>query len=311
MGMLAAAAAVIPLGLLSLRPFQRWVPTGIQIHLNPSGHRNKLIRITQQGLLTLKPWRRRSYLTKGVALGRIPSRREVVQTDASFTGWGAVWQHRAVRGQWDSWQKRENINTLELRAVLLALKHFALNLEGLTCSCQVRQYFSDLSHQPSRGHKIQPVSSSITGAVDLGLPSVGEYQSNAHPRSDKCGGGLLVTPQTSVGRVETQPRGGGDDMAALWQSGSRPLCLGSIDPVPPLVFTSRGIQSSGAGCFSPRLARSVTVCLSPYTIDLATVHRVLQGHHRLLLVAPNWPGRPWFPVTYRLLEGEKPLRNHF
>ncbi len=81
------------------------------------------------------------------------------------------------------------------------------------CSCQVRQYISDLSHQPSRGHKIQPVSSSITGAVDLGLPSVGEYQSNAHPRSNKYGGRFLVTPQTSVGGVETQP----EVVERIWQ----------------------------------------------------------------------------------------------
>ncbi len=141
----------------------------------------------------------------------------------------------------------------------------------------IRQYISDLSHQPSRGHKIQPVSSSITGAVDLGLPSVGEYQSNAHPRSDKYGGRFLVTPQTSVGGVETQPRGNGEDMAAVWQSGSGPLCLGSIDPVPPLDFTSRKIQSSGSGCSSPRLARSVTVCLSPYTIDLGNCSQSPSG----------------------------------
>lgn len=30
----------------------------------------------------------------------IPSRREVVLTDASLTGWGAEWQHRIARGNW-------------------------------------------------------------------------------------------------------------------------------------------------------------------------------------------------------------------
>ncbi|KAJ8381275.1 hypothetical protein SKAU_G00020530 [Synaphobranchus kaupii] len=54
MGMLAAAAAVIPLGLLSLRPFQVWVNG---LHLDPKWHRNRKIneefrRITTVNLET-------------------------------------------------------------------------------------------------------------------------------------------------------------------------------------------------------------------------------------------------------------------
>ncbi len=84
-------------------------------------------------------------------------------------------------------------------------------------------------------------------------------------------------PQTSVGGVESQPRGGGDDMAVVWQSRSRSLCLSNVGSVPPLVFTSRRIHSSGAGCFTPRLARSVTVCLSRDTIDLSNCSQSPSG----------------------------------
>lgn len=35
-----------------------------------------------------------------------------------------------------------------------------------------------------------------------------------------------------------------------------------------------------------------------------TVNRILQGHHRMHLVAPNCPWRLWFPVICRLLNGE-------
>ncbi len=47
---------------------------------------------------------------KGVVLGVIPSRREVVQTDESLTGWGAVWQQRAITGSWSSNQAPRDIN---------------------------------------------------------------------------------------------------------------------------------------------------------------------------------------------------------
>lgn len=38
----------------------------------------------------------------------------------------------------------------------------------------------------------------------------------------------------------------------------------------------------------------------PLPLLLPTLHRVLQQGHSLLLVAPFWPGRPWFPLLRRL-----------
>lgn len=58
------------------------------LHLNPSWHKNRLIKVTERGLLALKSWRKRSYLTKGVVLVVIPTRMEIVQTNVSLTGLG-------------------------------------------------------------------------------------------------------------------------------------------------------------------------------------------------------------------------------
>ncbi len=41
-----------------------------------------------------------SFLTQGSTYN-IPSQRTVVSTDASLTGWGAVWEGRMVRGMWE------------------------------------------------------------------------------------------------------------------------------------------------------------------------------------------------------------------
>ena len=112
---------VVPLGLLELRPLQIWVNG---LHLDPKWQRHKMVRVSGRCLRVLRPWRERAYLIAGSPLGRIASRREVVETDASLSGWGAVWQCRTVRGQWDAQQRLEHINLLELLAVFLALRHF-------------------------------------------------------------------------------------------------------------------------------------------------------------------------------------------
>ena len=45
-------------------------------------------------------------------------------TDASLTGWGAFLEGRTVSGVWEDCHLEEHISLLEMRAVLLSLRHF-------------------------------------------------------------------------------------------------------------------------------------------------------------------------------------------
>ena len=113
LGLISAAAMVVPLGILRARPLQCWLNA---FSLHPRRHRDRKLRVTQLCLQALLPWRNVSWLTQGVPLGREPSRRTLVSTDASQTGWGAVWEGRTVRGHWEHPWDKEHINVLELRA---------------------------------------------------------------------------------------------------------------------------------------------------------------------------------------------------
>ena len=50
-------------------------------------------------------------------------------TDASMSGWGAHWENRTVSGKWSS-KERDHIYALELRAVMLAMAHWELQLQN-------------------------------------------------------------------------------------------------------------------------------------------------------------------------------------
>lgn len=90
LGKLTAASSVIPLRVLSLCPFQIWVNN---LGLDPSAHQNRVVQISSLCLHHLKPWENREYLGSGVPLSSLPSHREIVETDASLSSWGAVWNH--------------------------------------------------------------------------------------------------------------------------------------------------------------------------------------------------------------------------
>ncbi|KAI2648082.1 ORF V: Enzymatic polyprotein [Labeo rohita] len=121
LGHMAAAAAVTPLGLLHMRPLQRWLHDRVP---RWAWHRGTLrIGVSPQCRRLFSPWSDPAFLRAGVPLGQV-SRHVVVHTDASTTGWGAVCNGQAASGSWTGPRLLWHINCLELLAVLLALRCF-------------------------------------------------------------------------------------------------------------------------------------------------------------------------------------------
>lgn len=50
--------------------------------------------------------------------------------------------------------------------------------------------------------------------------------------------------------------------------------------------------------------RCLLYAFPPFPLLWETLHRILLFRHRVLLVAPRWPARPWFPLLLSLLQGE-------
>lgn len=85
LGMLTAASAITPLGLLHLHPLQRWYNS---LHMDPRLHRWVRVRVTHKCLVHLRWWRDSTFSS-------VPVRREVITTDASLHGWGR-WGRRGT-----------------------------------------------------------------------------------------------------------------------------------------------------------------------------------------------------------------------
>ena len=66
---------------------------------------------------------------QGVPLGSVVP-KVVISTDASLHGWGAVCGHQTTKGVWGQSYQDAHINILEMKAVLLALRHFQEQIQG-------------------------------------------------------------------------------------------------------------------------------------------------------------------------------------
>ncbi len=144
--LMAAASPVLPLGLLHMRPFLWWMK---ELRLHPTVPATRLIRVSHSCCRPLLMWRDPVFLRSGVRMGAI-HRRQMITTDASMTGWGAVFEGRPASGEWKEEFLSWHINCLELRAVFLALKYFLPVLGGLSYHSQDGQYGGCVPHKPSR-----------------------------------------------------------------------------------------------------------------------------------------------------------------
>ncbi len=126
LGLMAAASPVLPLGLLHMRPFLWWMK---ELRLHPTVPATRLIRVSRSCCRPLLMWRDPVFLLSGVRMGAI-YRRHMITTDASMTGWGAVFEGRPASGEWKEEFLSWHINCLELRAIFLALKYFLPVLGG-------------------------------------------------------------------------------------------------------------------------------------------------------------------------------------
>ncbi len=121
LGHLASAATVTPLGLLHMRPLQRWLHD--RVPRWAWCHGTYRVSVTPSCRHTFSPWSNLAFLHAGVPLEQV-SRHVVVSTDASTTGWGAMCNGHAAAGLWTGHQLQWHINCLELLAVWLALRRF-------------------------------------------------------------------------------------------------------------------------------------------------------------------------------------------
>ncbi|CAJ0933078.1 unnamed protein product [Ranitomeya imitator] len=92
------------------------------------------IRLSSRVKRSLNWWLTSPLISQGRSF--LPVHWQVVTTDASLFGWGAVFRHLTVQGRWSSQESSLPINVLEIRAIFLSLRHWERILSGLPVRIQ-------------------------------------------------------------------------------------------------------------------------------------------------------------------------------
>ncbi len=264
LGHMAAAAAIVPLGLLHMRPIQHWLHGRIPRWAWKRGtHR---VQITPACRKTFSPWSDPSFLRAGVPLEQV-SRHAVVFTDASATGWGATYNellavHLALSRLRGHLQGKEVLVRTDNTATVAYI-----NRQGGLRSRRMSQLTRQKHLRSLRAIHIPGVFNRAADELSrAALP--GEWR--FHPQAVQLIWGrfgaaqvdLFASPETTHCQwfySLTEAMLGTDALAHSWPQGLRKYAF------PPVSLLAQ------------------TLC------------KIREDEEQVLLVAPYWPNRTWFP----------------
>ncbi len=223
-------------------------------------------------------------------------------TDASLTGWGAHLQDQVASGKWSMYWRRCHINILELRAVYLALKQFVNVIE---CRCvllatdntTVAAYVN--KEGGSRSEKLCLLSMKILTwcarhSVTLKaryLPGKLNILADSLSRRDT----IVHTEWTMhVGVLKQVFCWWGTPHVDLFATRLNNQLPTYVSPVPdPSALAVDALSISWEGMHA--------YAFPPFPLLSRVILKISNELSLVLLIAPLWPGQPWFNLLLSLL----------
>ncbi|XP_062279213.1 uncharacterized protein LOC133984014 [Scomber scombrus] len=161
--------------------------------------------------------------------------------------------------------------------------------EREACASTVGQCLNRLSHKPPGGNQVCTVVAGVPGPPVVGGSPPSQHEGDFLSCCKPPPGEWLLHPEVVFniwdvfGRAEV-------DLFATEESTHCPLLFSLTEETSPL----------GQDALAHDWPEGLLYAFPPIPLILQILQRVLQHGHRLLLVAPFWLGRTWFPLLHRL-----------
>jgi ribonuclease HI len=295
LGLMAATLLAVPYARLYMRPIQLYMNQNRDAKIHSLSHK---IMIPCKLVPVFRWWASMSNLTQGLPWNP-PSPSVTLTTDASLKAWGGHLGDLRVQGRWTPLQSLNHINVLEMLAVFKALKAFQvthqtvlvqtdnttvisyINKAGGTKSLQLCHLTWDLFAW-CREHQVQLQAVHIPGTMNVvadrlsrHLASPTEWELNTQVVSKLFQ--LWGTPQM--------------DLFATDQNKKLPLFC-SLFP------HSQAFHQDALALSWNRL---FGYAFPPLAILNQVVRKIAREGCTIVLIAPMWTRREWYPLLLDLL----------
>ena len=289
-GLLASAEKTVRLGRIHMRPFQWHLKT----HWKFPMPLNSPIPWTQTMKQHAEWWLDPQHVLGGEFLH--PRDHDVlIFTDASNAGWGAHLDHASAGGLWSHTEQQLHINVLELKAVILALKHFSdqctkkqvlvasdnttvvahTNKQGGTHSSELCALMWHLLTWCNK-HQILLRARHVPGSLNVIADGLSRRNQIQHTE-------WSLSPQIFK------------QIAQLWEHPQIDLFATRLNTkLPTYVSPIPDPQAWAVDALNISWKNIVGYALPPTALLPRVVQKLLSQSCRLILIAPGWPTKLWF-----------------
>ena len=289
-GLLASMEKMVPEGRLHMRPFQ----FHLKEHWRYPQSLDNLLPWTESIAVHLDWWQNPSNVMKGADLH--PKDHSIqLFTDASNEGWGAHRDQNSTKGLWSDREKRLHTNVLELKAVSLALRDFKdrcqnqtvlvgtdnstvvayINKQGGTHSaemCALLWKIVTWCHHYHITLKARHIPGCLNVMANL-LSRSNQVQStewSLHPQVFKQICQKWFTPHV--------------DLFATHLNHKLPLYVFSVPDPKAWDIDALNINWTNLTAYA----------YPPTALLHKVIQKIKQCHGLIIIIAPGWPGMPWF-----------------
>lgn len=247
-------------------------------------------------------WSDRENLGRGVSwISRDPI---VITTDASQDGWGAHSATRILQGFWSRAQSNVSSNQRELSAVWETLKAWSPLIQGkdvkvLTDNSTAVAYLNKQGGTRSRA--LCRIAARIFEWAEVNISSL----SAVHLKGEEnVKADFLSRRPLLKGEWMLNP----GIFAQVIQRFGRPcidlFASGQNHQVKSFFSLNHRDLPQGVDAFSQSWKKGLLYAFPPFSLIPRVLKKVQEDEALVILIAPFWPRRAWFPILLRLSQGD-------
>ena len=298
LGIMAAMISVVRFCRLHMRPIQMFLMAKWKASSQSLDHQ---IVINHHLTQHLEWWEEKENLLQGVPLNKPDPVVEVTTDASSLHGWGGYLGDLEVQGKWDSQWKLEHINMLEMEAVFKTCMHFVSHLQGkvVRVRCDNSTVVSYINKEggtksPSlcmlawkllkwaQSYQISLVAVHVAGVMNKTADRLSRQFAN--PLEWQLDRQVVQ----HVFNILDHP------MIDLFASENNRQIQTYCSRFPePLAFHVDALQMDWTGLFG--------YAFPPISLVPLVLERIEKYDCTIILIAPRWPRRSWFPRMLDLL----------